>query len=297
MIKLLGCSAVLCLALSSCVSTKKYEALSSKNQNLMKEIELHEENFSSLKISAKDCSMELEEAKYNETVLGNDLEIETKQKAYFKRLYEELNADYSTTVDSKEAALRKVIEENTALIDQLQDQNRKMIDLEANIQAAKNKLSQLRSKISQALSQFEGRGMNVQQKDGKLYISLDNSLLFASGKWDLGSAAKPAIKQLAEVLVQEKDLEVLIEGHTDNVDFNGSSVLKDNWDLSVKRATSVVKELTKNKALEARRLTAAGRGEFNPIAGNDTKAGKAKNRRIEIIIQPDLSIFGELLSE
>ncbi|MGB0428205.1 MAG: OmpA/MotB family protein, partial [Flavobacteriales bacterium] len=194
-------------------------------------------------------------------------------------------------------ALRKVIEENTALIDQLQDQNRKMIDLEANIQAAKNKLSQLRSKISQALSQFEGRGMNVQQKDGKLYISLDNSLLFASGKWDLGSAAKPAIKQLAEVLVQEKDLEVLIEGHTDNVDFNGSSVLKDNWDLSVKRATSVVKELTKNKALEARRLTAAGRGEFNPIAGNDTKAGKAKNRRIEIIIQPDLSIFGELLSE
>mgnify|MGYP000315457967 CR=1 FL=1 len=249
-----------------------------------------------MNIIHKEINTILKEATIISMGMSNDLEIESKQKAYFKRLYEELNADYSSTVDSKEAALRKVIEENTELINQLQDQNRVMIDLESKIQAAKDQLIQLRSKISKALSQFEGRGMNLHQKDGKLYISLDNSLLFASGKWEIGSAAKPAIKQLAEVLVQEKDLEILIEGHTDNAPYNGSSVLKDNWDLSVIRSTSLVRELIKN-GVDAKRIIASGRGEFFPISDNDNKDGRAKNRRSEIILSPKLDELYNLIKE
>ncbi|MGB0870558.1 MAG: OmpA family protein [Flavobacteriales bacterium] len=284
-------------SLVSCVSTKKYEALEQSTQNLEKQVSQKENTISQLKESQSKLNEEMVMTKSENSGLMNKVEILDKEKAYFKKLYEDLNVVYSDNVSKNSEELSKILSENAELIAQLQIQNKKMNELELKVQATKNQLDELKNRISEALKQFEGKGMNVTQKDGKIYISVENSLLFPSGSWKVQSKAEPAIKKLASVLEEDQDLNVLIEGHTDNVKYKGTGALEDNWDLSVKRATSIVKELLKNKKLDKKRITAAGRGEFDPIGDNTTKEGKAQNRRIEIIIQPDLSLFEQLVKE
>jgi chemotaxis protein MotB len=124
---------------------------------------------------------------------------------------------------------------------------------------------------------------------------MENKLLFGSGSWAVGSQGKSAIIELAKVLRQNQDIEVLIEGHTDNVPYHGNTV-EDNWDLSTKRATAIVRILVNNQ-VSPKRVTAAGRGEFLPIESNNTTQGKTKNRRIEVILAPNLDAINNLLEE
>ena len=142
---------------------------------------------------------------------------------------------------------------------------------------------------------FENNGLTIEQKNGKVYVSLDESLLFASGKYDIEKKGKEALNSLGAVLEKNSDVNVLVEGHTDNVPYSGSGILKDNWDLSVKRATSVVKIILETNDINAQRLTAAGRADYIPIASNDTKEGRAANRRTEIILTPKLDELMKLL--
>jgi chemotaxis protein MotB len=124
---------------------------------------------------------------------------------------------------------------------------------------------------------------------------MENSLLFASGSYSVSTRGQEALRNIAGVLAANPDINVLVEGHTDNDPFNGSGVIKDNWDLSVMRATSVVKIMTDAAKLNKERITAAGKGEFSPLAPNNSAENKAKNRRTEIILTPDLSELAELL--
>ena len=156
-------------------------------------------------------------------------------------------------------------------------------------------LDALRQKVADALMGFEGQGLTVTRKDGKVYVSLDEKLLFKSGSTVVDPNGVCALKQLAVVLAKNPDIDIMIEGHTDDVPFRKGSTVKDNWDLSVLRATSIVRILLDGSGIEPTRLTVAGRGEFLPVDSGQTTEARRKNRRTEIILSPDLSEVFKIL--
>jgi chemotaxis protein MotB len=156
-------------------------------------------------------------------------------------------------------------------------------------------VKELKAKVMDALTGYEGKGLTIAQKNGKIYVSLDESLLFASGSFTVDPKGVEAIKKLAKVLETNSDINVLIEGHTDNVPFTSTGALKDNWDLSAMRATAIVKIITKNSTVDPKRLTAAGKSQYDPIGSNDTKEGRATNRRTEIILTPKLDELFQII--
>jgi len=139
-----------------------------------------------------------------------------------------------------------------------------------------------------ALSGYADKGLSVEMKNGKVYVMLEERLLFATGSIVVDAKGVDALKDLSKVLEKNPDINILIEGHTDNVPMKGTGDMKDNWDLSVMRATSVVKIITGNSKVSPTRLTAAGRGEFIPLDKSNTVEGRKKNRRIEVILTPKL---------
>lgn len=203
------------------------------------------------------------------------------------KIKDELNAKenlLNAQQDSLEAA-RKVLAAKEARIQEMQN----VLDQkDAEVKA-------LKTKVSTALKGFEGSGLNVTEKDGKVYVSMEDKLLFASGSWTINEQGLNAIKELAKVLENEKDIAVLIEGHTDNLAYRGNGQVKDNWDLSVMRATSVVRAILQNGDIEPVRLSASGRSEYLPIDNANTPEARAKNRRTEIILTPNLDKLFELI--
>ena len=144
---------------------------------------------------------------------------------------------------------------------------------------------------------FENKGLTITQKNGKVYVSLDESLLFASGKINVENKGIEALKNVAKVLEQNSDINVVVEGHTDDVPMKGAGEIKDNWDLSVMRATSVTKIMLDNAKIDAQRITSAGRGEFAPIDNSKTAEARKKNRRTEIILTPKLDELLKVLGD
>jgi chemotaxis protein MotB len=164
-------------------------------------------------------------------------------------------------------------------------------ELEAIIAAKEAREKALLEKVRAALLAFEGKGLTVEQRNGRIYVSMEAKLLFASGSTTVGSEGKSALVKLAAVLQDQKDIEILVEGHTDTDKVSSSSHPKDNWELSVLRSTEVVKIMLSNSSIDAKQLTAAGRGEFLPV----DPSNKAKNRRIEIILIPNLDELFQVL--
>ncbi len=172
---------------------------------------------------------------------------------------------------------------------------KRVVELE-NILAEKERaVQELRDKVSEALFGFENNGLTIEVRNGKVYVSLDESLLFASGSWSVNAKGRDALIKLAKVLETNVDVNIVIEGHTDNVPYKGSGQVKDNWDLSVMRATAIVKIIVENSNIDPRRLTAAGRSEYSPVDNSNTPAGRSKNRRTEIILTPKLDELFEIL--
>lgn len=172
---------------------------------------------------------------------------------------------------------------------------KRLTELEQRIAANEKAMNTLKQSLSDALLNFEGKGLTVEQRNGKVYVSMENKLLFDSGSWTVGPQGTKAIAQLAGVLQDNPDIDVLIEGHTDNVPYSGKGSLSGNWDLSTKRATSIVTLLLENDQVLPQNLTAAGRGEFLPVGPNTSPQGRAANRRIEVILSPKLSEITQLL--
>ena len=229
-----------------------------------------------------------------------------------------LQASYAALEQNSNAALQESIEENRGLLDEIQQKESELLDERADLDSLQNELSsriarvdeleriienkeallsELKSSLSKALLSFDGKGLTVEQRNGKVYVSMENKLLFKSGSWAVGSEGKKAIKQLGIVLEQNKDIAILIEGHTDNEPYLGDSKLSGNWDLSVKRATAIVDLLLKNKRVLPDNITAAGKGEFSPLVPNSSATNKSKNRRIEVILAPKLDEIGKLLQD
>lgn len=172
---------------------------------------------------------------------------------------------------------------------ELEARNARLMEMEEMLHQKDRILDDLREKVADALMGFEGQGLTVTRKDGKVYVSMDEKLLFQSGSTVVDPNGVRALKQLAQVLARNPEIKIMIEGHTDDVPFRKGSSIKDNWDLSVMRATSIVRILLEGSGIDPLRLTVAGRGEFMPVDPAKTSEARRKNRRTEIILSPDLS--------
>lgn len=306
----------LLLLLNSCVSSKiyddlkgKYDALKSENESLMSRLD--EQGGKGEAYTVANLRKEIEQLNAEKTALAMELSATKNNYQRLKESYDALEQNSSSALtenlsrnrqlleqlEAKEKALAAEAIRLNALQKKLEDRSRRVEELESIIAAKDAQMKRLKDAISAALTHFEGNGLTVEQRNGKVYVSMENKLLFESGSWAVNSRGREAVEALGNVLAQNKEIAVLIEGHTDNVPFGGQGNLTDNWDLSTKRATAIVTLLTENEGIPKNNLTAAGRGEYAPIAGNDSAEGRTKNRRIEVILTPKLDEITKLLKE
>lgn len=170
----------------------------------------------------------------------------------------------------------------------LEIKEKRVNELEAILQRQDSTVKALKTAVNNALLGYINKGLSVNIRNGKVYVSLEESLLFASASWQVSESGLEVLKKISKVLETNQDINVLIEGHTDNVPYKGKDQVKDNWDLSVMRATSVLKILTQHSNIKPERLTASGRSEYQPVDEENSKEARAKNRRTEIILTPKL---------
>ena len=318
MIKKISLIALLAVVATACVSPKVYKQLEDKYANLKKEYKAMGEENDELTKAKNRLQNELNtlQGEYDK-VLANRDKLQGEYNA-LKTNHDNLKNSYDALEENSSAAIAENVQKNRELLAQLEakeqalaaendrlkklekdlaDRSNRVNELESLIAAKDEAMRNLKDAISRALTDFEGKGLTVEQRDGKVYVSMENKLLFKSGSWAVGTEGRTAVQQLGSVLADNPDIAVLIEGHTDNVPYTGNAQLSGNWDLSTKRATAIVKILKENSSINPGNLTAAGRGEFAPIATNDTAEGKAKNRRIEVILTPKLDEITKLLND
>lgn len=306
-------------SLNSCVSKKLYTELETKFADLKKENRKLSDDIEALTASKNDCEDKLKKLQEAHEKLSGEHDklktefnaatnsLKTLQASYValeKNSNESLEANMSKNrellakLEAKEKALAAEQDRLNKIKSELEANNKRLTELENLIASKETAMKKLKETLSKALRAFEGKGLTIEHKNGKVYVSMENKLLFQTGSWAVGVEGRKAVVELGKVLAQNPDLSVLIEGHTDNDKYLGAvGGIESNWDLSTKRATSIVNILIESKGIVPLNLTAAGRGEFAPIMSNDTPEGKAKNRRIEIIITPKLDEVDKLLNE
>lgn len=317
--RIVFCLTILAL-MTSCVSKKIYNDLENKYTDLKKENrliadendELHKANaeFDSVNrsLQAELAALKAEKAKLQAdcTATANNLKaLQDSYAALEKNSNDALetnmakNRDLLAQLDAKEKSLAAEQDRLNKLNAELASNTKRLNELESMIAAKDAAMKKLKDTLSKALNAFEGKGLTVEMKNGKVYVSMENKLLFGTGSWAVGSEGRRAVVEVGKVLAQNPDITVLIEGHTDNDKILGSigGGIESNWDLSTKRATAIVNILAENPGIKKQNLTAAGRGEFAPIMSNDTPEGKAKNRRIEVILTPKLDEISKMLNE
>ena len=304
--------------LGSCVTKQKYD----ESQNDLASCKAERERLSAQKINLDNRVIELETAVEKMKNQIQRLESDTASlgnlgrelKEAYQKLqsnYDELSSAYKTmsagNKQDAEAMLAKLQEaqskldekerELKQLTDDLEKKSAKLIELQSILEKKDADVLALKEKIQKALHRFEGSDLQVTEKNGKVYVSMDEKLLFASGRFTIDEKGKEALKALAKVLETDTEISITVEGHTDNVPYSpaSSSQIRDNWDLSVMRATTVVKTILEYGKIDPKRLTASGRSEYLPVDKDDTKEARAKNRRTEIILTPQLDALFEIL--
>ena len=318
--------------LFSCVPARKYEELKAKQDACKEENATLKSKNQSLEEENKELTVTLEMLNKKKTELENDKAQLEKSYDKMNKNYNNIKDAYQLLLDKNTELLAGNKSATAKLMSQLQknqeelqaqedalrvletslhkketdlnklnitlaEREKRVNELEALIAKKDAAVAALKEKVKAALLGFENNGLTIEQKNGKVYVSLDESLLFSSGSYDVGGKGITVLKKLAVVLEQSPDIDVLVEGHTDNVPMKSQGAISDNWDLSVKRATSVVKIMTSNSKVNPKRLTAAGRGEYLPLDLSNTTEGRKKNRRIEVILTPKLDELFKLLGE
>ena len=271
------------LLLFSCVSSKKYKGEIVKYEELSG-------NYTKLQGDLKSCEDAKAEYARNKTALENEIENLKKQNDFIKQnntqALKQLQ-DLSVISSSQAESIKKSLDNIGAKDAYIQD-------LQASM-ARKDSLNMaLVMNLKGAIGNLADEDINIKVDKGVVYIDISDKLLFTSGSYVITDRAKEVLGKVAKVLKNQPDIEFMVEGHTDNVKF-AKGVLLDNWDLSVHRATSVVRILQNQYGLNPTHIAAAGRGEYLPVAPNDTPAGRAANRRTRIVILPQLDQFFKLL--
>lgn len=297
------------LFLFSCVSSKKFNQLTGNYQDCQKTVQALKEQVQSLETKTTELQSKInKQIKDIEQLTGQLKETSQKldeSKSANERL-KQFNADLEKQLNSLKAGSS---EEISRLMGKLQEaqadiqkreetlaqRTQRLQELEEILKQKDEAVKRLKQKVMDALLGFNNKGLTIQEKNGKVYVSLEEQLLFKTGQWVVDPKGQQALSNLAEVLAQNPDINVMVEGHTDNVPMKGSGEVKDNWDLSVVRATAVTKILLKNREIDPKRITSAGRGEFFPIDDANTPDARQKNRRTEIILTPRLDEIFKIL--
>ncbi|NVN94706.1 MAG: OmpA family protein [Bacteroidetes bacterium] len=238
--------------------------------------------------------------KYTKLLGGNRTETSEIMEALQKTQADLLKKE--TDLKKTEADMQKMQNQlnekknNLDSLSALMDiKEKKLNELQTILDNKDKQVADLKNKITTALLGFKDKGLTIETRNGKVYVSMEEKLLFASGSWNVAEEGKDALKSVAKVLETNPDINVTIEGHTDNIPYNGIGQVRDNWDLSVLRATSIVKIILENKSIDAKRIVASGRSQYLPIETTDTKEARAKNRRTEIILTPKLDELMKVL--
>ena len=317
---------------SSCVAPKIYNDLLSEHETVNNKLTANEKKVLQLNSAISEKEEKILAIEAQLTDLKNNSYQNGKALTLLKNKYDELSAAYDLLTSKSSRYMADKAKETKVLLEQLEQaqavlfakedelnnlsnsliikeselqlveeelfaRSIRVSELEAIINMKDSIVTDLKKSISKALIGLEGEGLTIEKRDGKVYISLEEDLLFASGKYAVNGRGVTALNKLANALSIQTDLEILVEGHTDDIPLSGKGLVKDNWDLSVMRATNVVKVLTNNPSLDPVQLTAAGKAEFSPIASNETKVGRSSNRRIEMIISPNLYDLFDLLEK
>lgn len=261
---------------TSCVSQKKYTAMQDRAVNCENELN-----------TSKNQINLLEAGLANEKNRSKSLE---QQMEYFKSTNTDLLArlsDLSVVSKSGAESIKKSLEA-------LNEQNKYIKDLTSNMQRKDSINLVLVMNLKRSLDNFDDEDINIEVKKGVVYVSISDKMLFRSGSYNISNRAEEVIGKIAKIINDHKELDILVEGHTDNVPIS-TDCMTDNWDLSVKRATSIVRLMQTKFGVQPLRMTAGGRSEYLPKTTNATTEGRAINRRTEIIILPKLDQFFELL--
>ena len=313
--------AALMVSSTGCVASKQYEAL----QVQLDEAELENTELRLARQDAEISSRELEgklsrltdenDALADEAnMLGTELQRLRDEVSRLTDLNEALTSQSSGRLSDIAKENRQLLEDVMAIREELQrredalnqlerDLNEKsrllaarsqrVEELESLLEARERAAEALRARLSEALLGFQGKGLNVEQRNGKVYVSMEAKLLFSSGSAEVDVEGQAALTELAAVVAEQSDLEIVVEGHTDTDKVSRTTTPKNNWELSVLRATAVVNILLANPGVDPSMLAASGRGEFHPVDPQD----KDKNRRIEVILAPNLDSLFELISD
>ena len=281
---------------TSCVSTKvfndiesRYAALKMDRNAIEKSRDSIQQSWEFLEDKRKQSILYLKRSR--DSVLNGLKSLKNLKKKYVF-LEQNSSQKIQESIGVNNALLKEIAIKEAELL----TRSERVDQLEKLISEQKEALLELKQRLSDALLNFEGKGLTVEQRNGKVYVSMENKLLFNSGSWNVGREGQRALGQLGNVLADNPDIVVMIEGHTDNISFSQKGALESNWDLSTKRATSVVNILLQNELILPQNLTAAGRSEYIPVAPNSNVNGRAVNRRIEVILSPQWDEINALLN-
>jgi chemotaxis protein MotB len=317
----------------SCVPGKKYSSLQDTSRQFMSERDAFKTDNIGLEMQNKELKARIASLEKSMSTVNDDITAAQNERDKAVNDYNRISSKYTELQNAQEDLIKGNVKETQKLLSDLQaaqanlqkkedllrqleqnldtkkssldeltfeleKRNARLAELEKILDGQKKIVQDLKSKVSEALLGFENNGLTVTMKNGKVYVSLDEKLLFKSASWDIDVNGKNALKKLAGVLEKNPDIQVTIEGHTDNVPYNpGNSQLKDNWDLSVKRATTVIRVLLEGSRIDAKRLTAAGRSQYIPVDERNTDDARQKNRRTEIVLTPDLTELYNLINK
>ena len=277
---------VLSVLLFSCVSSKKFKAAQAKIDSL---------TAANAKLAGdlKNCNDLTAQDASQKTALQNQIDALNKQIDFLKQNHDatlKQLQDLSVISSSQAESIKKSL-------DNIGSKDAYIQNLQSEIAHKDSVNMALVMNLKGAIGNLDDKDINIKIDKGVVYIDISDKLLFKSGSYDVNEAAKTVLGKVATVLKAQPDIEFMVEGHTDNKAFNHPGDLKDNWDLSVKRATSVVRILQKQYGLDPAHITAAGRGEYVPVSTNDNDEGRAANRRTRIVILPMLDQFFKLLEK
>ena len=322
---------IVAATLFSCVSQQKYLESENLRKSCESELNLLKSDFLSTSNKLTEASSELERLKKQHENLKRDTLLLGKNFRTQSMNLQKLQESYDDLLKSTESLMAGNKSEVSAILDNLnklkadllrredelkmmetemhnrlieltekekliEDKEAKISELQRILDNKDVAVNELKDKVLKALQVYQDNGLNVYEKNGKVYVSMDEKLLFKTGSYEVDPRGEVALKEIFIIFEQDSDINVMIEGHTDNVPYRASSgQIRDNWDLSVLRATSVLKIILKHGDIEPSRLTASGRGEYIPIDGDNTPEARAKNRRTEIILTPKMDELFKLL--
>ncbi|MFP4619916.1 MAG: OmpA family protein [Bacteroidales bacterium] len=321
---------IILLFLASCVPQKEFNKVRRQKEKYEEINDSLKERNRELEINNKELQSRVEVLEKRTERLVQDSIKRAERLISFKQENERLQEKHETLKENQEKVLegtnqetKKLLKEIQSTQEKLQKKEDRLGELEENLASEKERLNELKTelnqkserlvelekalnqkdsivsalkdKVSDALYGFEGEGLDVMIKNGKVYVSMEDKLLFPSGSTQIDQRGKEALKTLSQVLEKQKDINIMVEGHTDNVPVKSNESFQDNWDLSVKRATAVIRVLMNNSNIQGERFIAAGKSKYLPLESNETEEGRQINRRTEIILTPKLDELLEIL--